>query len=206
MSRERRDKYGDLTWYEGAALPEPKPYVSSVTLIEDDEGNALRLRVSGYEEAVARYLEEVSFAFRVRPIEDPERFQAEQKLPEADEARDVPAATSADPAVSVELDVVGAEPPFAWEVLIDPVNEFIAGAGSPHHYNTTATTWMRATITADSGRLEMSSWGRSVVVGSGNRTGSIERRVIPRAVVPIKVDGLDSSNQYDLFLEGAVFA
>jgi len=206
MARERRDKYGDLTWYEGAALPKPKPYVSSVTLIEDDEGHALRLRVSGYEEAVARYLEEASFAFRVSPIEDVERYRAQQKLQEAEPAEDVREIATANPAVSVELDVVGAEPPYAWEVLIDPVNEFIAGAGSPHHYKTTATTWMRATITADSGRLEMSSWGRSVVVGSGNRTSSIERHLFVSAEVPIKVDGLDPSNRYDLNLEGAVLA
>ena len=204
MSEERREKYGDLAWYQGAALPSPQPMVSTVTLIENDEGHALRLRVSGYEEAVARYLEDVAFAFRVRPVDDPEGYRAERKLPEAEESEDVPAATSANPAVTVELDVVGAEPPYAWEVLIDPVNEFIEGAGSPHHYKTTATTWMRATITADSGRLEMSSWGRSVVVGSGNRTGSIERRLFASAEVPIKVDGLDPSNRYDLSLEGAV--
>ena len=110
MARERRDKYGDLTWYEGASLPPPRPLVSTVTLIEDGEGHALRLRVSGYEDAVARYLEEAAFAFRVRPIDDPEGYRAERKLPEAEEAEDVPAGTAANPAVSVLLDLVGAEP------------------------------------------------------------------------------------------------
>ena len=207
MSNEMKKDSELGRWFSGSEdMPEPQAIVISEKEFQNDDGQALRVRVSGPQEQVSYYLGSMSFAFRTFEIgaEDVAAEMAYQKQ-EAQEGDDQP---KPDPgAVRINFDFIAIEPPYGWEVRIDPLNVAIAGASTPHEYHTQPTNSVTSTIQANGGRLEMRMVGSpSVTVDGASREASVQASSPFVGSYIIRVDGLEARNNYDLTLQGALLA
>lgn len=203
MSDELKTKVQASPWYYGAeAMPVPEPIVASRQVFENEEGQKLLLQVSGPEAQVRAYLESMSFAFRVAPLDDPAALEEEISYLSAE--RPPAAAGEPDPtAVNVYFEFLELAPPCRWEIYFDPSNVRIAGTTAPQNYKTTHANQITATINADWGSLEMRIGTQSVTVDGANPTLPITAVSNRSTPFWIRVDGLDENNQYDLSVEGA---
>ena len=204
MSYEMQEQAGVSTWFNGVEhMPPPQPVVVTQAVFENDEGQKLRLQVSGPEEQVRQYLESMSFAFRAEPLSDSTELEAELSQIEV-EQNSVPPTAAEPVAVAISFDFIDLAPPYRWEVWFDPrYDVYIAGTAVPHRYSTSQSKLVKTTIHADGGTLKMSLWQGNVVVGNQNRTASLSAGWWKPISFSISVDGLDANNQYDLYVYGA---
>ncbi|MFO7684127.1 MAG: hypothetical protein R6X34_29190 [Chloroflexota bacterium] len=204
MSYEMQEQAGVSTWFNGATdLPSAQPLVATQAVFENEEGQRLRLQVSGPEQQVREFLESMSFAFRAEPLSDTTEVEAELAQLAEDRSAE-PTATPESVAVSICFDFEDLEPPYQWEIWFDPrYDVHIAGTAFPHRYITSRANKVTATIRADGGRLKMTVWQGSVIVGNQNPTGSLSAGWWKPIPFTISVDGLDPNNQYDLYVYGA---
>lgn len=201
MTEKLMEEFGDLQWVSGSDfLSDLQPQISTVGVYENEDGHRLRVRISGPEEDVRQFIETMQIAFRIR--------EGEGELEHGDGEELTGGVGSHVASVQIDFEFLDIEPPYAWDILIDPKFDIgISGASRPHVYSTTASKSVKATITAEGGKLTMSMGGDKVTVGNGNlKRDSISRRTQFSWKYQITVDGLANSNQYDLHLSGANFA
>ena len=204
MSSEMQENAGVYAWFKGGAdMPPAQPVVVSQAVFENEEGQRLRLQVSGPEEQVMAYLESLSFAFRAEPL--PDTAELEEEIAHLREEQVVtPSALAESVAVSICFDFLDLEPPYRWEMWFDPRFDInIVGTAVPHRYITSRSNKVTATIRADGGRLKMTLWQGSVIVGNQHPMDSLLAGWWEPIPFTISVDGLDANNQYDLYVYGA---
>lgn len=204
MSSEMQESAGVNAWFNGGAeMPPVQPVVVSQSVFENEEGQRLRMQVSGPEEQVMAYLESLSFAFRVEPL--PDIAELEEEIAHLREEHDfAPTAGPESVAVSICFDFLDLEPPYQWELWFDPrfdVN--IAGTAVPHRYITSRSKKVTVTIRADGGKLKMTLWQGNVTVGNQHPVDSLSAGWWEAVPFTISVDGLEANNQYDLYVYGA---
>jgi hypothetical protein len=204
MSYKMQEEASVSPWFKGVEyMPPPQPVVVTQAVFENDEGQKLRLQVSGPEDQVWQYLESMSFAFRAEPLSDSTELEAALSQFKMEQDA-VPTPETEPVAVAISFDFIDLAPPYRWEVWFDPrYDVHIAGTAVPHRYVTSPSSGVTATIHADAGKLTMSLWPRSVTVGHQNPTDSLSASWRRPISFTISVDGLDPNNQYDLYVYGA---
>lgn len=200
MTDEMMAENSDMQWVQGTDfLDQPVPVVSTVGVYENEEGNRLQMRVSGLEDEIYEFLESMRIAFRIREFEGGSIYDDEEIF----EGMPSPAG-----GLEINFDILDLEPPYEWDIFIDPFhNRRISGAASPHRYTTTRTTRATARIHADGGQLQLTMGSLGVIVGEDSLSddGSVTGSSSYSRSFGITVDGLKSHNQYDLYLSGAYF-
>ena len=169
----------------------------------NQEGQQLLVEVIGNSDLVIPYLEELKLGFRIEPITEAPPVRAEGKRRYSQGG----ASSFNVDGFNIWLKFLAVEPPYNWEILIDPqLNVVIEGKAIPHEYWTTNSTSVTATIHASGGKLNMKVASKAAVtVVKNGRNRHVTANASPAQSFQIKVDGLDDKNQYDLYLKGASF-
>lgn len=198
MSEKMIDENNELTWFEGVELGDNVQSIITSDKIFVNEFGEMALSVTGPEQVVHQYIENLKFAFTIeesKPVEYSEKPEQQSVASESNRTK---------LQIGFQFLNINYERPFQWKVYIDPFNVKINGLSYPHEYACYEAETMTATIKRDDGILLMRSGNQSVVVNAANTQNFIVRSSDTAQNFYIVVDGLDDVNQYDLYISGTV--
>lgn len=164
------------------------PIVARQSVLENEQGEKLLLRVRGLDQAVTEYMES---------IEGRIAFYVGDEVFPSDPSGDIVEATDVgDDLLSLDIvfELLGHDEPTPLAIWIDPIFNAVIGN---HVHNYYLCGWFSVTIHADAGSLTMTLGGLMVRVGPGNTSGTLANQ---DNCFRITVAGAPGS-QYDLYFK-----